>query len=272
MKNRIFIVALLLTSLFQVNRLKAQTTNLYSLPDSYRFDYEVDQLITGRKSAMDTNTVRFFYTKSGDYAAVSIHAKDKMKGNMFIVLTRDGNVVVMNEHKKNITIVSPRKMTSDMATLVKYIKMDSLMANMRRKTDGREFKSVKTGNVKTIGTYTTEEYTASGKGNEKATIWCAKVDFNTQGDYLKGVIGANFLAMAGGGQMHDSPLLSALMQPKTLVTSVETTDSTGMKRNDLQTVSIGTTSMVVPTSGYSVNNYSDKTLPEIFEAEMKKRQ
>jgi hypothetical protein len=257
-------------SLFQGKNLMAQTAALYSLPDTYRFDFEVDQLVTGRKNAMDTSTIRFYYTKSGDYAAVSLSAKGKMKGNMFVVLTREGNVVVMNDHKKNITIISLRKMTADMASLFKYIKMDSLMANMHRKSDGKEVQSIKTGNTKTIGNYTTEEYTVTGKKAGKATIWLAKVDFKTQGDYLTGVIGANFIGMMGAGKQQDHPLMQALMQPKTLVTSIETTDSTGTKRNDLQTISIGTTTMTVSTIGYSVDNYSDKTLPEIFEAEMKK--
>jgi hypothetical protein len=271
MKNKFLVSLLLIGSLFQGNSLPAQTAALYSLPDSYRFDYEVDQLVTGRKNATDTNTLRFYYTKSGEYAAVSLPPKDKMKGNKFVVLTRDGIVVVMNEHKKSITIVSLRKMSADMMTLVKYIKIDSLMANMHRNSEGKEFQSVKTGNSRTIGTYTADEYNVSGKSNEKATIWCAKVDFNTQGDYLKGVIGVNFMGMMGAGQQHDHALMQTLMQPKTLVTSIETTDSTGLKTNNLQTVHIGTTVMTVATSGYSVNNYSDKTLPEIFQAEMKKR-
>ncbi len=271
MKNKFLVTLLLIGSMFQGNKLSAQTAVLYSLPGSYRFDYEVDQLVTGRKNATDTNTMRFYYTKSGDYAAVSLPARDKMKGNKFVLLTRDGILVVMNEHKKNITIVSLRKMSSDMMTLVKYIRMDSLMANMHRNSEGKELKSVKTGNTKTIGTYTAEEYTVSGRSNEKATIWCAKVDFNTLGDYLKDVIGMNFIGMMGAGQQHDHALMQTLMQPKTLVTSIETTDSTGLKTNNLQTVYIGSTQMTVATSGYSVNNYSDKTLPEIFQSEMKKR-
>jgi hypothetical protein len=268
MKNRILCSLFVVVSFFAGNKVFAQSGTLYTLPDNYRFDYEVDQQITGRKN--QTDTIRFYYTKSGDYAAASFSPKERMKGNMFIVLTRAGNVVVMNERKKNIKIVSIPKMISDMTQLVKYIKIDSLMANMRRNTNGHEFSSVKTGNTKTIGSYTTEEYNVSGKKGEKASIWYAKVDFNTQGDYLKGIIGGNFLNMMDGGKKNEHPVMQALLQPKVLVTSIETTDSAGTKRNNLQTISIKPTDLMVSTMGYAVDDYSNKSLPEIFEAEMKK--
>jgi hypothetical protein len=269
MKNRILCSLCFIGSFFTGNKVLAQSGALYSLPDTYRFDYEVDQLITGRKNL--TDTVRFYYTKSGDYAAASFSPKERMKGNTVIVITREGNVVAMNERKKTITIISIRKMISDMAHLTKYIKIDSLMANMKRNSNGGELNSVKTGNTKTIGNYTAEEYSLSGKKGEKASIWYAKVDFNTPGDYLKGIIGANFLNMMGGGKQNDRPLMQALMQPKTLVTSVETTDSAGAKRNNLQTIIIRTNDTTVSTMGYVVDDYSNKSLPEIFEAEMRKR-
>jgi hypothetical protein len=268
MKNRILYILCFMASFFAGNKVLAQSGTLYTIPDNYRFDYEVDQQITGRKNQPDT--IRFYYTKSGDYAAASFSQKARMKGNLFIILTRQGNVVVMNEHRKNIKIVSIPKMISDMTQLVKYIKIDSLMANMRRNTNGREFSSVKTGNTKIIGSYTAEEYNISRKKGEKASIWYAKVDFNTQGDYLKGIIGGNFLNMMNAGRQSEHPVLQALLQPKVLVTSIETTDSSGTKRNNLQTISIKPTDLTVSTMGYAVDDYSNKSLPEIFESEMQK--
>ncbi len=45
------------------NKVLAQSGFLYTMPDNYRFDYEVDQQITGRKN--QTDTIRFYYTKIG---------------------------------------------------------------------------------------------------------------------------------------------------------------------------------------------------------------
>lgn len=148
--------------------------------------------------------------------------------------------------------------------------MDSLMVNLRKKTDGKEFQSVKTGNIKQIGNYTTEEYSVSDSKGRKATVWCAKVDFNTQTDYILAAVGGNFLQMMSS-RMTTHPLFQALTQPKTLVTDMETRDSADGHSMNLHTVSISSSASMITTSGWTVNNYSNMTLPEIFQEEMKKR-
>ena len=69
----------------------------------------------------------------------------------------------------------------------------------------------------------------------------------------------------------DRPLFQALMQPKTLVTDIDMLDSTGGHRMNMHTESIRQTPTTISTSGYTVDNYSNMTVPEIFQAEMKKR-
>jgi hypothetical protein len=60
-------------------------------------------------------------------------------------------------------------------------------------------------------------------------------------------------------------------QPRALITEIELKDSTGARRMELQTQSIEQITKTVSTAGYSLNDYSNMTLPEIFQAEMKKR-
>jgi hypothetical protein len=264
-----FFILLLFGSLLHVNRSFGQSQS-YQLSGTYSFDYEVVQVLVSKRSTTDTSFMHFFYTKSGDYAAARMNRKAKMRDSLFIILTRDGTCVMINEHHKNITIISIRKLMSDLSGLTKWIRMDSLVASMRKKTDGRDFKTAKTGNNAQVGSYTSEEYSVSENGNHKGSVWCARVDFNSPGDYLLGAVGGNFLKMMNGPRT-DRPLFQALMQPKTLVTDIDMLDSTGGHRMNMHTVSIKQTPTTISTSGYTVSNYSNMTVPEIFQAEMKKR-
>lgn len=270
MKRISFFILLLVTSLFVANRSFAQTRNLYKLPNLFKFDHQVIQVLSSQKNGADVDTLYFFYNKSSDYAAVRMRRKAAMSGNLFIVLTRDGTSIVFDEHNKNITIVNILKLASELYGLSKWVRMDSLMANIRRKTDGKEFQSSKTGNSAQVGAYTSEEYAISDSRGHKGSVWCAKVDFGTPGDYFLGATGANFLNMMSS-QLRAHPLLQALTQPMTLITEIDLKDSAGGKGIDLQTVGISPVSTTVSTTGYTINNYSDMTMPEIFRAEMKKR-
>src|SRR6202042_3720760 len=101
------------------------------------FDYEVEQVFVSTRSTTDTSVMHFFYTKSGDYAAAGMNRKANMRDSQFIILTRDGMCVIFNEHHKNITIINIRKLMSDLSGITKWIRMDSLIASLRKKTDSR---------------------------------------------------------------------------------------------------------------------------------------
>ena len=267
---KLFSVILLACCLFQGNESLAQSQSAYQLPDNFHFDYEVVQVLVSRKKLEDTCTMHFFYTKNGDYAAARINRKVGTKGNLLVVINRDGTSVFFDEHNKSITIISIRKLLSDLSGITKWIRMDSLIANMRNKTDGKDFHSAKTGITKKMGIYNSDEYSISVNKGSKGSVWLANVDFNTQADYLLGAIGGNFLKMLSG-RMTAHPLFQAMTQPKTLVTDFNAGDSAGFDKMSMHTLSISQSSNTVSTSGYQVNNYSNMTLPEIFQAEMKKR-
>jgi hypothetical protein len=270
MKIKIFFLLLLFFGLLKVNDSPAQMSSGYKLPESFQFDYAVTQTVFHAKKTPDSSIMHFFYTKSGDYAGVEMSRNDNTKGNLFIILTREGTSIVFDEHNKSITVISIRKLVSDLAGLTKWIRMDSVIANMRKRTEGRNFQSVKTGNKKQLGNYTTEEYTITDHKGHKGSVWLSKMDFNTQGDYIMGATGGNLIKMMSSN-IASHPLLQALTQPRVLVTELELTDSLGTRKTELQTQSIEPVTKTVSTPGYSLNDYSNMTLPEIFQAEMKKR-
>jgi hypothetical protein len=270
MKMKLLFTIFLVACLLNGNILVAQSQPLYQLPDSYRFDYDVTQALVHKRNLADTSVMHFLYTKSGEYAAARISSKDNKKGNLLVVITNNGMSIIFDEHNKSITIISIRKLISDLSGLTKWIRMDSLMANMRKKTDGKDFQSMKTGNSKQVGSYTSEEYSLSDNKGHKGTVWCAKVDFNTQTDYILGAAGGNFLKMMSG-HMATHPLFQALTQPKTLVTDIESNDSAEVHRMSLHTIFIDPIRISFSTSGYVVNDYSNMTVPEIFQELMKKR-
>lgn len=271
MKLKLTFTLLLLVILTSANKSIAQAQPLYKLPDSYHFDYQVTQvLVNKKKSTTDSCVMHMFYTKNGDYAAAAINDKKDNKEKLFVVLTRDGNGVIFDEQKKNITVISVRKMVSDLSGITKWIKMDSLIANMKKKMSGKQIASVKTGNSKTVGGYTSVEYSLSDSLGHKTSVWCAKVDFYTPIDYILGAAGSNLLKMMSA-HMASHPLLMALTQPMTMITEIDGGNLHDDAGIDMHTESISQVSTTIPTSGYQLNNYSNLTLPEIFQAEMKKK-
>jgi hypothetical protein len=270
MKSKLFFPLLLFASLFSGNALFAQEKPKYNLPDNYRFDYEVKQVVVNNKNTADTCTMHFFYTKSGDYAGAGFNGKGDNEEKLFVVLTRESIAIIFDQQKKNITIVNIHKLISDLGGLLKRIKMDSLVAQMRQKTNGKNIQSVKTGNTKQIDSYTAEEYSVSDNKDHKVSVWCAKVDFFTPGDYILGAGGSNLLRMMKD-RMTSHPLLLALTQPKTLVTEIDRVDSRDAKGIAIRTESIKQNPKTILTTGYKVKNYSNMTLPEIFQAEMGKK-
>jgi hypothetical protein len=270
MKMKLLSLLFVCVGLLGVFPSPAQTPSSYKLPDSFQFDYTITQTVRHAKKIPDSSIMHFFYTKSGDYAGAEISRNDNSKGNLFIVLTREGNSIIFDERNKSITVISIRKLVSDLAGLTKWIRIDSVIANMRKRTEGKNFQSMKTGNKKQVGNYATEEYTITDPKGHKGSVWLSSVDFNTQGDYIMGAAGGNFIKMMSSN-MPTHPLLQALTQPRALITEIELRDSTGARRMELQTQSIDQITKTVSTAGYSFNDYSNMTLPEIFQAEMKKR-
>ena len=269
-----FIILVCLAGLFTGKTTLAQAQSSYALPDNFRFDYEVSQKLTSKKNAADTCTMHFFYTKSAEYAAARFSGMEKMKGNMTMVITKDGYLSIFDDQHKRVIILSTHKLMADLMNLVKYIKVDSLMANLKGKMNGggNGFQSTKTGNHKTIGNYTAEEYTASDSHGAKSTVWIAKMDFDTQVDYLLSALGGGgMLKMMGNSASSAThPLMQAMIQSRSLVTEVMSVDSAG-RTFSLYTTSISAAPSSIAVSGYTVSNYTNMGFMEIMGAEMRRK-
>src|SRR5580765_7507711 len=98
----------------------------YQLPESFHFDYEVVQVATNKKNAGDTSSMHYFYTKSGDYAGMRVSGRKTSRENNFIIFTKDGDWVVIDDDKKTITILNMRNMMMNFANAAKGMKRDSL--------------------------------------------------------------------------------------------------------------------------------------------------
>ncbi len=264
----LFLIASLL-----ITEIHAQTAPVYALPDAFNFDYTLTQTVAGNRTG-DSAFFHFYYTRSGEYAAAEWSKNENKKGNLLIVLTRAGNVIVFNRREKQISIMNPHKLMTDMMGMLKWIRMDSLMAHLRRNPDHPEFHSAKSGKTKTLGSYTSTEYAVIGP-KQTGSIWIANVDFPVQSDYFMNMFGTAMMSMMGNGAMSDKmsthPLMQAMMQPKALITDIEMSDSAGNRKLSLHTVSLLASSTNISTQGFDVNDYSNMTLSEIFEAEMKRR-
>jgi hypothetical protein len=271
MNVKLFFLIFLFVGLMEQRASFAQSPAGFKLPDSFQFDYTVTQTIHHVKKMPDSSVIHFFYTKTGDYAAAEISRSADTRGNLFIVITREGNTAIFDDRNKTITVISIRKLVSELGELMKWIRMDSVVAHMRKRTDGKAWKSVKTGNQKQLGKYTSEEYIVTDSKGHNGSVWSAKMDFNTQGDYMMSALGGNLIKMMSSN-MTNHPLLQALTQPRTLITGLEFNDSAGTRKLEMQTQSIDQVSKTVSISGYTVTDYSNMTLPEIFQAEMKKKE
>src|SRR4030095_2160135 len=122
----------------------AQTKDAYVLPDTYHFDREVIQVMSDKKNAADSSRFYSYFTNSGEYAGLRMQG-ETTNHTGWVIVTRSGNITFFKERDKTATVISMRKIFSDLADLAKWIKMDSVMAGMRRRIDGEKARSVKTG-------------------------------------------------------------------------------------------------------------------------------
>lgn len=247
----------------------AQTPNTYILPDHYHFDREVEQVFYGKKNEADSSRMFSYFANNGEYAGLNMQgAMTKHKG--WVILTRAGNIIFFNERDKTATVISIGKLMSDISNLTKWIKMDSVVAAMRHRMNGKEPGSIKTGKTKTINGYIADEYSVTDGSGRSSRVWCAKVDFPVPIDYILGA-GAGKWIPAISSKLQANPLLQAVISPGTMVTDVQISDSLGKTFSVLRTDDIRRAPTDFPTAGYTEIDYSSYSLMEIFHAEMRRK-
>jgi hypothetical protein len=245
----------------------AQTKDAYVLPATYHFDREIIQVTSGKKDPADSARFNSYYTNSGEFTGIKLQGEGA-KHTGWVIVARNGNTVFFNEKEKTATVISMRKIFSDLEDLAKWIKMDSVMAGMRRRMDGKKVTSVKTGKTKTIDGYSAQEYSVTDSSGRVSLVWCAKVDFPVMIDYILNAGAGKWMPVISS-KLQTNPLLQAIVSAGTIVTDIQLTDS-GRTYNLLRTDLIRQVPTDFPTNGYTVKDYSNSSLMEIFRAEMRR--
>ena len=225
---------------------RTQQPASYQVPDAYHFDYEVVQQVSGdNKNSSGPKTVDYYYSGTGDYMGM----KSADKTNNIIIFTKDGTSIVIDDQKKTIIIFNMKGMMGGLAA--QYSKNNPSASSP--KGDNTNAQVAKTGKTKSISGYTAEEYSYSNSKGEKASIWYAKVDFNTGLFYMFGT-GMGSGGRPGMNKAAQSPAYPQLSDPHLLVAETENSTHPDQK---LTTESIAKKTMTITTKGYTINNLSD---------------
>lgn len=263
MKTNICPIALLFVLSVAPRTMKAQQPPAYHVPDSFTFDYEVVQQMTGKKDK--PSNITYEYNQAGSYMAIRPN-DDKSK---LIIFTKEGVQVIVDDEKKNILIMRIGGMIGDLAKAVNPAK------GANGKTpDASTYKGsiVKTGNTKQISGYPAEEYKVTDDKGKVSTVWTAKVDFNASLFYLMNMgfggatagrpgAGAGRPGMTGMGQNFPS-----FSDPHLLFAEMHSTDKPD---ESLITQSITKKSMNFATKGYKVTDMSNMNLQDMINAQSK---
>ena len=96
MKNVVGTVAIFSTFFIIPHYAVSQQPAAYQVPDSYHFDYEVVQQVTGdNKNSSGPKTIDYYYSGKGDY--MGMKADDKK--NNIMIFTKDGTSVIIDDEK-----------------------------------------------------------------------------------------------------------------------------------------------------------------------------
>jgi hypothetical protein len=222
----------------------------FQLPDSFHFDYEVVQQVTGaNKNPSGPQMITYNYTQHGDYMAIR-SATDK--SNNIIIYAKDGTRIIIDNQKKSITIFNMANMLSGMGNAAaQYNKKNP--SGQHSGADSSNFSGGKTGKSKQIAGYQAEEYSYTNNKGEKASVWYAKMNFNTALLHQMGS-GMSTSPKLSMSQPPQTPAYPQLDDPNMLVLETENSSHPG---EGLTTQSITKKDLVVVTKGYTVNNLSN---------------
>jgi hypothetical protein len=227
----------------------SQQPTTYQVPDSYHFEYEVVQQVTGdNKNSGGPKTIDYYYSASGDYMGM----KSADKNNNIIIFTKDGTSIIIDDAKKTIMIFNMRSMMGDLGKVAAQYNKNNPSASPA-KHDSTNAQVAKTGKTKQISGYTAEEYGFTNNKGEKASIWYVRVDFNT-GLFYMFATGGSSPSRPGMNKAMQNPAYPQLSDPHMMVAETENSTHPGEK---LTTQSIAKTTMTINTKGYTVTNLSN---------------
>jgi hypothetical protein len=293
MKKLFLLLFIAVTVVLRTSAQETKPAGQYKVPAAYNFDYKVVYNID-LEEKRGTETMTYYFTKSGDYMSLEPPKQEKEKEMTFMVNTKDGLMISFVDKEgpntpgkdgKTITVMDMRSMFKSgaeaAAAIVKNMpKKESTETEKKKTNDLTTTSFVKTGRTKQFFGYTAEEYSRELTGEDKGkmvsgtvSVWYAKVDFDPEMMFAMG------LGSLGGGQsqarMNNSNSLGylgmGLTQKNYLMVELDFAEKGGEHKTGMKVISIEKTNFSKSTAGYSVENYSGMSMKEVMQKEMEKR-
>lgn len=206
------------------------------LPASINFERTVVQQTNGEDGK---KTITYYFTINGDYAMAKAAATADDDAST-LLYTKEGQMCIINEKEKTITIMNMVKGLTDAGAAVKK-EMDKKLLPPK---DPEEKMTVKkTGKTKILFGYTAYEYEVASDGG-KSIWWYAAVDFNPIKIYTMG-IGSSPIKISE--ELKDNPFAVAASNKNYLMAEIEVAGKKGMEIK-----SISKENFVFSTAGYTI--------------------
>jgi len=207
-----------------------------ALPTSITFEHKVMQLSNDEDGKATTT---FWFTTDGNYALAK--HKDPDGDESTVLYTKDGQMCMIDEDAKTITVMNIPKAAGDIS---KAISKDTKNLEKDKEPD-LVVKS--TGKTKTICGFTAYEYVGKNEGGS-VSWWYAKVDFDPVLVYTMGAgkLG-DMSAIKNKSSLNGNPFAIVVQNKNYLMAEVESGGKKG-----LETTGISKTTYSFSTAGYTV--------------------
>jgi len=223
-----------------------------TVPASLTFDWQVTQL-TGADDEKDPHEVTYYFTTSGDYAAI----KPRDKSFSLMVYSKGGHTWMFDDKTGTIMVMSMPRVVGKGALAGKQMAEHFNKGPLKKDMDDEHISMRKTGRTREIAGYTADEYEMTNKAASSgktcaASFWYAKVPFDPVKIYTM-----------GAGRPADLDKLRNDPKMKNNITAIPVlninylwveTEAGGKK--GLQTLAIKKNAITITTTGYKIKTFN----------------
>jgi hypothetical protein len=224
-----------------------------TIPASLTFDWQVTQLTGADDDDEKPQEVTYYFTTSGDYAAV----KPQDKSFSLMVYSKGGHTWMFNDKSRTIIVMSMPKVVGQGALAGKQMAEHFKKGPLKKDVDDEHLSMRKTGRTRQIAGYTADEYemtntTASSGKTAAASFWYAKVPFDPVKIYTMGAgRPADPDKLRNDPKMKNNFAAIPLLNVNYLWVETEAGGKIG-----LQTLSIKKSPVTVTTTGYTIKTFN----------------
>ncbi|HVZ98317.1 MAG TPA: hypothetical protein VG847_15645 [Chitinophagaceae bacterium] len=214
------------------------------IPPVIQFDWVVVQQGLNEKDN-SYKQVTTYYTDSGEYVGAN------MEPGQFMMYSKKGNTWILDSNEKTITVFSMPTIMGEGGMMGKALAEKFNKGPLPQDpADADSITIVKSGNTKTILTYTADEYQASRKSapGQYASIWYATVPFDPVKIYTMGVgRPADISKFQTDPKLINNPLSIPIVNKDYLLAEEDV-----QGQQVMQTLSITPTTYSINTTGYTI--------------------